>query len=94
MKDTHVLCIACILTLVAIVAVFVGYTTNRLPMYTPRHITTAPPATINPAQAATNTPAVKKKACSCCSEHTTAFQEEMNTYIKRKKAEAQEMAAK
>lgn len=93
MKDTHVLCIACILTLVAIASVFVGYATNRLPMYTPRHITTVPPATI-PAQAATDTPAVKKKVCSCCSEHTTTFQEEMNTYIKRKKTEAQEIAVK
>ncbi|MYB93009.1 hypothetical protein F4054_15525 [Candidatus Poribacteria bacterium] len=94
MKDTHVLCIACILALVAIASVFVGYTNDTLPRHTPRQITTAPPATIDPAQAATDTPAPKKKACSCCSEHTTAFQEEMNTYIKRKKAEAQEIAAK
>lgn len=61
MKDTHVLCIACLLTLIAIAAVFVGYATNRLPMYTPRHITTAPPATINSAQAATDIPAGKRK---------------------------------
>ena len=94
MKDTHVLCIACILALVAITSVFVGYATNTLPMHTPRQITIAPPATIGPAQAATDTPALKKKACSCCSEHTTAFQEEMDTYIKRKKAEAQEITAK
>ena len=94
MKDTYVLCIACILALVAIVSVFVGYATNTLPMYTPRQITTAPPATMNPAQAATDTLATKKKTCSCCSEHTTAFQEDMNAYIKRKRAEAQEIAAK
>lgn len=38
MKDTHVLCAACVIALVAITAVFIGYATGTLPQHKQRTI--------------------------------------------------------
>lgn len=54
MKDTHFLYSIATLTLGSIIAIFVGYGTNTLPMHTPRHS----------RPILTRTPTLKD--CSCC----------------------------
>ena len=68
MKDTHVLCAAGLLTLIAIATVFIGYATDTLPQHKQTVITTSPPyttgtmqGTIGTAGATTETSAPKKK---------------------------------
>ncbi len=85
MKDIHGVIAACILALLAIIGVFIGYATDTLPQQKQRMITIAPDLT--------ETTEPKKKDCRCCTERTTAFEKEMDEYIKRKKAEAREIAS-
>lgn len=59
MKDTHVLCAACVIALIAITAVFIGYATDTLPQHKQRMIKTVLPAQDTSVE-------VKKKNCSCC----------------------------
>lgn len=59
MKDTHVLCAACVIALVAITAVLIGYATDTLPQHKQRTIKTALPAQDTSVE-------VRKKDCSCC----------------------------
>ena len=82
MRDTHVLCAACILALVAITAVFIGYATDTLPHATYRVVTTSSPTHV------TSTGTMEKeKDCTCCADRMARFRE----YIE--KARQQRLAA-
>ena len=85
MKDTHVLCAAVILAILAITVVFVGYATDTLPWHTHRQITRESiQATPGAAQAATTT--AKKKGCSCCKENMKKLGEHLEKRRQQKNA--------
>ena len=58
MKDTHFLYSIATLAIGSIIAIFVSYATDTLPMHTPRNLTAA----------ITTTPATKN--CACCTKMT------------------------
>lgn len=70
MKETHILCAAGILAVIAIVAILIGYVTDTLPKHTQRVITISPPVTETPVitvnTANTSTPEAIEKPCHCC----------------------------
>ena len=84
MKDTHFLYGIAILAVVGILACFIGYATNTLPMHAPRQLSTTTPAV-------TDTAAVKTKGCGCCAERIAKFRQRMEKLRKREKAAAQNM---
>ena len=85
MKDTHVLCTAGIIALLAIVAVFIGYATDTLPQSKQRVITISLPAK---AARISNIPVEKKRNCHCCQEGLKKLRDHLE------KLREQEQAAK
>ena len=73
MKDTHFLYSIATLGLGSIIAIFVGYVTNTLPMHTQGYA--APPVVRTPA----------KKECSCCTQITSQEKQEFRKQRKRYK---------
>jgi len=95
MKNTHGLCAASLLTLIAIATVFIGYATHTLPQHKQTVITTSPPyttgtlqGTTGTAEATPETSALRKKGCRCCAERSSKFRDKMDKYVQRKKAAA------
>lgn len=84
MKDIHFLYIIAGLAIIGISVTFIGYATDRLPVHTPRQISTT--ASIN----ADSTNA--KKGCGCCKEDLAKFKEFMEKR-KRRQAAAQQKAS-
>ena len=84
MKDTHFLYIIALLAIIGISVTFVGYATDRLPVYTPRQISTIPSVNADSTNA--------KKGCGCCKEDLAEFKEFMEKR-KRRKAAAQQEAS-
>lgn len=70
MKDSHFLYSIATLALGSIIAIFVGYITNTLPMHTPRD---SAPAIAIP---------LERKSCGCCTQMTP---QEMHEFRKRHK---------
>ncbi len=85
MKDTHFLYIIAVLAIIGISITFVGYATDRLPVYSPRQIGTA--TSINADT--TNV----KKGCSCCKEDLAEFKEFMEKRKRRQEAAQQAVNA-
>ena len=73
MKDTHFLYSIATLGLGSIIAIFVGYVTNTLPMHTQGYA--APPVVRTPV----------KKECSCCTQITSQEKQEFRKQRKRYK---------
>lgn len=83
MKDTHFLYIIALLAIIGISVTFVGYATDRLPVHTPRQISTT---------ASVNTDSTNaEKGCGCCKENLTKFKEFMEKRKRRKEAEDQKV---
>ena len=81
MKDTHVLCVASIIALVAILSVFIGYATDMLPQHKQRMIIT-PAAT---TELSLDIPVEKKKDCPCCQERLKRLREHLEKLREKKK---------
>lgn len=77
MKDTHFLCAAVVLAVVAIVAVFVGYATETLPTDALRQAATTPTGNVSNKS---------EKGCNCCKERLAKFREFMEMRERRKAA--------
>ena len=60
MKDIHFLYIIAVLAIIGISATFIGYATDRLPVYTPRQIGTTTSVNTDSTNA--------EKGCGCCNE--------------------------
>ena len=85
MKDIHFLYIIAVLAIIGISATFIGYATDRLPVYTPRQIGTTTSVNADSTNA--------KKGCSCCKEDLAKFKEFMEKRKRRKEAAQRELAA-
>ena len=85
MKDTHFLYIIAVLAVIGISVTFIGYATDRLPVYTPRQIQTT--TSVN-ADAIT-----AKKGCSCCKKGLAEFKAFMEKRKRRKETAQQEVNA-
>ena len=83
MKDTHFLYIIALLAIIGISVTFVGYATDRLPIYTPQQISAIPSVNAD----TTNT----KKGCGCCKEDLAEFKEFMEKRKRRKETEDQKI---
>ena len=83
MKDIHFLYIIAVLAIIGISATFIGYATDRLPVYTPRQIGTTTSVNADSTNA--------KKGCSCCKEDLAKFKEFMEKRKRRKEAEDQKV---
>ena len=83
MKDIHFLYIIAVLAIIGISATFIGYATDRLPVYTPRQIGTTTSVNADSTNA--------KKGCSCCKEDLAEFKEFMEKRKRRKEAEDQKV---
>ena len=102
MKDTHVFYGVCIIAVLAIAAVGIGYATEILPLHKQNTITaTASDTTdiVQPDTTLTRTSksiaALKEKDCGCCTERRTKYQEMIKKRRERRKAAAaaQQMAS-
>lgn len=76
MKDTHWLYGIGVLAVLGILACFIGYATDTLPMSTPRQ----------QAPVVTASPAVKPKACGCCAERMERLRKTMQRAREQKRA--------
>ena len=83
MKDIHFLYIIAVLAIIGISATFIGYATDRLPVYTPRQIGTTTSVNADSTNA--------EKGCSCCKEDLAKFKEFMEKRKRRKEAEDQKV---
>ena len=102
MKDTHVFYGVCIIAVLAIAAVGIGYATDMLPLHK-QPVNTTVSATINATQSdpeTTQAPksvrALKEKNCSCCAERKAKYEAMIKKRRERQKtaATAQQMASK
>ena len=83
MKDIHFLYIIAALAIIGISATFIGYATDRLPVYTPRQIGTTTSVNADSTNA--------EKGCGCCKEDLAEFKEFMEKRKRRKEAEDQKV---
>lgn len=84
MKDIHFLYIIAGLAIIGISVTFIGYATDRLPVHTPRQISTTTSVNADSTNA--------EKGCGCCNEDLAKFKEFMEKR-KRRKAAAQQKEA-
>lgn len=84
MKDIHFLYIIAGLAIIGISVTFIGYATDRLPVHTPRQISTTASVNADSINA--------EKGCGCCNEDLAKFKEFMEKR-KRRKAAAQQKEA-
>jgi hypothetical protein len=83
MKDIHFLYIIAVLAIIGISATFIGYATDRLPVYPPRQIGTTTSVNADSTNA--------EKGCGCCNEDLAEFKEFMEKRKRRKEAEDQKV---
>ena len=102
MKDTHVFYGVCIITVLAIAAVGIGYATDILPLHKQNTIIATTSDTTNtiqpdtvPTRASKSVAALKEKDCGCCEERRAKYQEMIKKRRERRKAAAaaQQMAS-
>ena len=102
MKDTHVFYGICIIAVLAIAAVGIGYATDMLPLRKQPVSTTTGAAPTNATQSDPETPqasksvrALKKKNCGCCAERKAKYEAIIKKRRERQKAAAtaQQMAS-
>lgn len=102
MKDTHVFYGVCIIAVLAIAAVGIGYATDMLPLHkqpvktkmsTTTNATQSDPET---TQAPKRVIAPKEKNCGCCAERRAKYEAIIKKRRERRKAAAtaQQMASK
>lgn len=103
MKDTHVFYGVCIIAVLAIAAVGIGYATDMLPLYKQPASTTTMSATTDATQSDPETTqpsksviAPKEKNCGCCTERKAKYEAIIKKRRERRKAAAtaQQMASK
>ena len=102
MKDTHVFYGICIIAVLAIAAVGIGYATDMLPLHKQPVSTTTVSATTNATQSDPETTqssksvrALKEKNCGCCTERRAKYEAMIKKRRERQKAAAtaQQMAS-
>lgn len=103
MKDTHVFYGVCIIAVLAIAAVGIGYTTDMLPLHKQLVSTTTVSATTDATQSDSETTqapksviAPKEKNCGCCAERRAKYEAIIKKRRERQKAAAtaQQMTSK
>ena len=102
MKDTHIFYGVCIIAVLAIAAVGIGYATDMLPLHKQPVRTTTVSATTNaiqsdpePTQAPKSVIAPREKNCGCCAERRAKYEAIIKKRRERQKAAAtaQQMAS-
>lgn len=77
MKDKHRFYAACLIAVLALGAIGIGYATGTLPLHKQSAFVTEPLNTTDTIQAHTKTTAPKKKNCACCTERMAKIRERM-----------------
>ena len=100
MKDTHVFYTVCIIAILAVAAVGIGYATNMLPLHKQGVVTTPTSAAANTVQADAETAETSESAtplrdknCGCCAERRARYEEIMKKRRERQKAAAAQQTA-
>ena len=87
MSDKHRFYAACLIAVLALVAIGIGYATGALPLHKQSPLATQPAATTEPTQRAANarkTTAAKQKNCGCCAERRAKARERLKKIRERK----------
>ena len=88
MKTTGFAYSIAILALLAILAAFIAYTTDRLPPHAPKQH--APVETVVPTK--TSAPAVKEKSCECCAERRERIRKRIQDARERRQKDKQDVS--
>ncbi len=95
MKDTHLFYVVCVVAVLVVGALGIGYATDILPLYKQSYTTSSiPNATVEPTvdTSTTSTSELeKKKDCSCCAERAAKIRARLEK-IREKKAARQQTA--
>ena len=98
MKDKHLFYAVCIIAVLAVAAVGIGYTTDMLPLPKQSVAATANATQTDAKTAETSESAtsLRDKNCGCCAERRAKYAEMMKKRRERQKAAAaaQQMASK